>query len=98
MTSQLIAFIPYTESCQVPTEVYGITNECYGEYFISKDDKNDYTEGWQNITTYDTEIWWDDMQWRYQNGTQLDGYPFWATLNTYSGGGCVLYLCINKFS
>ncbi|KAL9957104.1 hypothetical protein ACROYT_G038703 [Oculina patagonica] len=80
------------ESCKVPTEVYGITNECYGEYFITKDDKNDYTEGWQNITTYDTKISWDDMQWRYQNGTQLDGYPFWAQLNTYSGGGYVIVL------
>lgn len=75
------------ESCQVPTEVYGVTNECYGEYFITKDDKNDYTEGWENITTYNTEISWDDMQWRYQNASQLDGYPFWAQLNTYSGGG-----------
>lgn len=75
------------ESCQVPTEVYGITKECYGEYSITKDDKNDYTEGWQNITTYDTEISWDDMQWRYQNASQLNGYPFWAQLKTYSGGG-----------
>ena len=75
-----------SESCQVPSEVYGITNECYGEYSITGDDKNDYTPGW-NITKYATKISWDDMPWRYQNSTQLDGYPFWAKLTTYGGAG-----------
>ena len=75
-----------SESCQVPSEIYGITNECYGEYYITGDDKNDYTPGW-NITTYATKISWDDMPWRYQDRTQLDGYPFWAKLTTYGGVG-----------
>lgn len=80
------------ESCRVPSEVYGITRNCYGDYFITKDDENDYTVGWQNVTTYHTRINWDDMMWRHQSGSQLAGYPFWATLNTYSGGGYVIVL------
>ena len=80
------------ESCQVPSEVYGITRECYGEYSINKDDENDYTSGWQNITTYYMRIRWDNMMWRYQNASALDGYPVWARLNTYSGGGYVLHI------
>ena len=56
---------------------------------MTKNDKNDYTEGWENITTYDTPVSWDDMPWRYQNSSQLDGYPFLGTLTTYSGGGYV---------
>lgn len=80
------------ESCQVPSEVYGITRECYGEYFISKDDKYDYNVGWQNVTEYHKRIRWDDMMWRYQNASVLHGYPVWARLNTYSGGGYVIVL------
>ncbi|CAH3175942.1 unnamed protein product [Porites evermanni] len=85
------------ESCQVPSEVYGITNECYGEYYITGDDKNDYTPGW-NITKYATRISWDDMPWRYQNSTQLGGYPFWAKLTTYGGAGrdCGKESCIER--
>lgn len=82
----VVFFFFKSESCQVPSEVYGITNECYGEYSITGDDKNDYTPGW-NITKYATKISWDDMPWRYQNSTQLDGYPFWAKLTTYGGAG-----------
>ena len=82
-------FFFYSESCQVPSEVYGITRECYGEYFISKDDKYDYNVGWQNVTEYHKRIRWDDMMWRYQNASALHGYPVWARLNTYSGGGYV---------
>lgn len=41
--------------------MYGVINECYGEYFIIKDDKNDYMEGWENIIIYNIEILWDDM-------------------------------------
>ena len=67
--------------------MYGITNECYSEYSITEDDKKDYIKGWHNITTYETKISWDDMMWRYQNSSQLDGYPIWAKLGTYSGGG-----------
>lgn len=80
------------ESCQVPSEVYGITRECYGEYFIGKDDKHDYNVGWQNVTEYHKRIRWDDMMWRYQNASVLDGYPVWARLNTYSGGGYIIVL------
>ena len=78
-----------SESCQVASEVYGTTRECYGEYVINKEDKNDYTKGWQNVTTYYKRIRWDDMMWRHQSASELDGYPVWARLNTYSGGGYV---------
>ena len=91
-----MTFNDLADSCRVPTQVYGITRECFEEYFINNDDKNDYIEGWKNVTTYHTKITWDDMMWRYQNGTQLDGYPFWAQLATYSGGGYVFQiLCLS---
>ena len=28
-----------------------------------------------------------DQHWKYQEWHELDGYPYWATHATYSGGG-----------
>lgn len=95
--AECFSFFFFSESCQVPSEVYGITRECYGEYFISKDDKYDYNVGWQNVTEYHKRIRWDDMMWRYQNASVLHGYPVWARLNTYSGGGYVPLIYCNPY-
>ena len=64
---------------------------------MSDEDHSDYTASWKNITTYPKPVSRKDVNWRYQTWDKLDGYPVWAELNTYSGGGYVYQIWLNKY-
>jgi len=75
------------EACVVPPSTTFIHRECFGEYAMTDEEKQDYLVSWANVTKYDKPVSRKDVSWRYQTWSQLDGYPVWAKLNTYSGGG-----------
>ena len=45
--------------------------------------------------TYNQPVNPSDMPWRYQTWDQLDGYPMFAELDTYFGGGYVVSFFIS---
>ena len=65
---------------------------CLGKYTTSNELKSDFPRNWTNSTDYSIRMNPRDMPWRYQNWTQLDGYPILAELDTYFGGGYVVEL------
>ncbi|XP_048575324.1 polycystic kidney disease protein 1-like 2 [Nematostella vectensis] len=81
-----------TGTCAVPKDITFVTQDCFGEYSIGDDDENDYLPGWSNVTKYTKPVSRKDVSWRHQSGAQLDGYPVWANVSSYSGGGYVFVL------
>ncbi|XP_066910530.1 polycystin family receptor for egg jelly-like isoform X2 [Clytia hemisphaerica] len=81
------------DSCIKAEEVRPFINiDCATGYSAARETRNDYNYNWSQPKTYKRSINPSDMPWRYQSWSDLDGYPMWAELDTYYGGGYVVEL------
>ncbi|KAM8945969.1 polycystin-1-like protein 3 [Pelodytes ibericus] len=58
------------------------------------EDTGSYGFGWAPVSNNDSQDNW----WKYHTENDLGGYPIWAQLGTYSGGGYVVEFGMNKSS
>ena len=69
-------------------------SRCVAEYGMTSEDKQAYTAGWESlINNTNTQTQTSSPgPWRYSPASELDGYPFTDSIESYSGGGYVLEL------
>jgi len=74
--------------CEPSAIVKNVVDKCNVKYSTQSEDMSDYGIGWEFLnetTNYQSE-------YIYKSASILDGYPFWAVHNVYSGGGYVFEL------
>jgi len=64
--------------------------DCASAYSPARETRNDFARNWTIPKTYKGNINPSNMPWRYQTWEDLDGYPIFAELDTYYGGGYVV--------
>jgi len=80
-------------SCDMAKEVVDfMTIDCAAEYGVAEEESGNYKGDW-DIPYFNEslpKLSSTNKPWIYQTWQQLDGYPFWAELDTYFGGGYVV--------
>ncbi len=73
-----------------------VIHECRGSYSILEEETGTFLPGWLPLDTPGTpnHTW---REYQYQNGADLDSWPFWAVHALYNGGGYVLDLSGSKY-
>ncbi|XP_054719265.1 polycystic kidney disease 2-like 2 protein [Uloborus diversus] len=74
-------------SCNVDRRVKTLTEVCRSHSNIIYEDKQSYEPGWKVLARNDT-----NDEYRYRTSKELNGLPFWAIRDVYSGGGYVFPL------
>jgi len=66
----------------------GVVDKCNVKYGMGVEDIGDYGIGWTILNETNN----GQSEYTYKTAVELDGYPFWAVHNVYSGGGYVFPL------
>ena len=64
-----------------------ISIDCADEYGFMDEESGDFMDSWKKRAPKKQPVTFANMPWTYQESSALDGYPFWAELTTYLGGG-----------
>ncbi len=89
----------YTFSARFLKEFHGIKTKSNGEYSsVHNEDRNDYCIGWKSPPCDPLEAVdnFTSDAWKYVDSLEILGVPVWGERHTYSGGGYIANLDINR--
>ena len=73
-----------------PKVVPFLTLDCAGKYSKENEETREFNYNWSKPFVSKENFSPLNAPWRYQSASELDGYPLWAELSTYNGGGYVV--------
>nr|XP_027212361.1 polycystic kidney disease 2-like 2 protein [Penaeus vannamei] len=82
------------KTCKVPKQIRSVTNECRDKSSVVDEEKRDFDVGWRPLP----EKKRPQEEYKYRGALELDGVPFWGSLDVYGAGGYVVKLKGSKES
>ncbi len=89
----------FTFSAEYLQDFHGIRIKSNGEYStVHNEDRNDYCMGWKSPPCDPLEAVdnFTSDAWKFVDSIEILGVPVWGELHTYSGGGYIANLDINR--
>ncbi|XP_063604126.1 uncharacterized protein LOC134779789 [Penaeus indicus] len=80
------------KTCKVPKQIRSVTNECRDKSSIVDEEKRDFDVGWKPLP----ERKRPQEEYTYRGALELEGVPFWGSVDVYGAGGYVVKLIGSK--
>jgi len=91
-----------SDTCKVPTFFSGMIADCNDFYSWSKEERNDFAEGWSDpeqvndTDSKETDVEKLSSPWHYQSVMEASSFPYMGKLSSYRGGGFIVELAPDK--